>query len=118
MLYKALREGRGRVALPVEGAIEAAMPGIQAMLYQENHDPIGQVAEISVLRIYHLRDFVVQLPILPHNSRPPQGWGGDEGGRQAQDITHVCPSQGLLRSQLVRQAGPHVGVDGLVDLHS
>jgi hypothetical protein len=72
VLYKALRKGGGRVALLVKAAVEAAMPDIRAMFYPESHDPIGQVAEIFTLGIYHLCDFVIQLPILPHSS-PPMG---------------------------------------------
>jgi len=68
VLYKALRKGGNRVALAVEAAVEAAVPEIRAMLYPESHNPIGQVAEVFILRIYHLRDFVIQLPILPHSS--------------------------------------------------
>jgi hypothetical protein len=100
VLYKTFREGGGWVALPVEAAVEAAMPGIRAMLYPESHDPIGQVAEISVLRIYHLRDFIVQLPTLPHSSHPPfpPKIGGMKG-------------DGKLR--ILRTSASHEGCSGL-----
>jgi hypothetical protein len=68
MLYKTFWRGGERVALPVEDAVKTAMPGIRAMLYPESHDPIGQVAEICILTIYHFGDSVIQLPILPHSS--------------------------------------------------